>query len=111
MGTDLTIKRSRFADYIELTKPRVTSLVLITTAVGFYMYAGPNFARVLLVHAILGTALVAGGASAANQYLERGHDAKMLRTRDRPLPGKRLSKNDALVFTAVSSLAGVLFFC
>ena len=109
MGTDLTIKRSRVADYIELTKPRVTSLVLITTAVGFYMYAGPDFAGVLLVHAILGTALVAGGASAANQYLERGPDAKMLRTRDRPLPGARLSKNDALVFTAVISLAGVLY--
>lgn len=107
--TDLGVRRSRFADYLELTKPRVTSLVLITTAVGFYMQAGPQVDGILLLHAILGTALVAGGASAANQYLERARDARMLRTRERPLPGARLGETDALLFTLTLSVAGVLY--
>jgi protoheme IX farnesyltransferase len=81
--------------------------VLITTAVGFYMQSGPAISGLLLFHALLGTALVAGGASAANQYLERSHDARMLRTRERPLPGARLSETDALIFAAAASATGV----
>jgi len=103
------MKRTRAVDFLELTKPRVTSLVLTTTAVGFYMRSGPDFAGLLLVHTILGTALVAGGASAANQYLERARDARMLRTRERPLPGARLAEADALMFTVALSLVGVAY--
>jgi len=57
----------------------------------------------------VGTALVAGGASAANQYLERSHDARMLRTRERPLPGARLTESDALAFTVLLSCGGVAY--
>lgn len=109
IGTTLALKRSRVADYLELTKPRVTSLVLITTTVGFYMQSSAVLPGLLLFHTILGTALVAGGASAVNQYLEREHDARMLRTRARPLPGGRLGASAALVFSGAISLAGVLY--
>ena len=99
----------RFADLMELTKPRITFLVLITTLVGFYMgsHGGLNF--LLLFHAILGTGLVASGASALNQYFERDLDARMVRTRNRPLPDGRLAPNDALIFSAAISAAGVLY--
>jgi protoheme IX farnesyltransferase len=94
---------------MELTKPRITFLVLITTGVGFYMGSsdGLNFLR--LFHTILGTALVAGGASALNQYFERDLDARMVRTRNRPLPDGRLSANEGLVFSAGISVGGVLY--
>jgi len=109
IDTGLTIRRSRVSDYLELTKPRVTLLVLITTAVGFYMYSGTDVVGSLLFHALIGTALVAGGASAANQYIERANDARMIRTRERPLPGARLSETDALLFAAAISVVGVIY--
>jgi protoheme IX farnesyltransferase len=109
METGLALKRSRAVDFLELTKPRVTSLVLVTTAVGFYMQSGSAFAGLPLVHTMVGTSLVAGGASAANQYMERTRDARMLRTRERPLPGARLSETDAFVFSTAISIAGVLY--
>ena len=99
--------RARIADFTELTKPRITFLVLITTAVGFYMASRDGVNLLLLFHTILGTGLVAGGASALNQYFERGLDARMVRTRNRPLPDGRLLPNEALIFSAVISAAGI----
>ena len=101
--------RTRFADLMELTKPRITFLVLVTTGVGFYMGSRGGMNFLLLFHAILGTALVAGGASALNQYFERHLDARMVRTRNRPLPDGRLQTNEALVFSVVISVAGVAY--
>jgi protoheme IX farnesyltransferase len=101
------------ADLVELTKPRITFLVLVTTLVGFYMGSTRGLNLLLLLHTILGTGLVASGASALNQYFERDLDARMVRTRNRPLPGGRLVPNEALVFSSVISAAGVgylLFF-
>jgi heme o synthase len=106
---ELTSRRVRFADLVELTKPRITVLVLITTLVGFYMGSRDGLHLLLLFHAILGTALVAGGASALNQYFERDRDALMMRTRSRPLPGGRLFPNEALLFSAIVSLLGVAY--
>ena len=99
----------RVADLMELTKPRITFLVLVTTAVGFYMGSSDGINFLLLFHAILGTAFVASGASALNQYVERHLDARMVRTRNRPLPDGRLLANEALVFSVVISAAGVLY--
>lgn len=99
----------RIADYLDLTKPRVTALVLLTTLVGFYMGSVSGLANLAFVHAVLGTALVAGGASALNQYLERHHDARMFRTRERPLASRRLSEREALVFSVTISVAGTLY--
>src|SRR5262249_55920852 len=96
---------TRAADLLELTKPRITLLVLVTTGVGFYMGSSDALNFWLLFHTILGTALVASGASALNQYFERDLDARMVRTRNRPLPDGRLLANDALMFSALISVA------
>jgi protoheme IX farnesyltransferase len=101
--------RARVADFFELTKPRITFLVLITTLVGFYMGSRERMNLLLLLHTILGTGLIASGASALNQYFERELDARMVRTRNRPLPDGRLSPNEALFFSAIISAAGVLY--
>ena len=96
-------------DFWELTKPRLTFLVLVTAAVGFCMGSRGALDWLLLFHTILGTALVAGGASAFNQLLERDADAKMERTHDRPLASGRMQARDALVFGAILSAGGVLY--
>src|SRR5205809_3017327 len=90
------LTRLRVADLMELTKPRITFLVLITTLVGFYMGSRDSLNFLLLFHAIVGTGLVTSGASALNQYFERDLDARMVRTRSRPLPDGRLVPNEAL---------------
>jgi len=83
--------------------------VLLTTFVGFYLgERGPvNF--LLMFHAMFGTALVASGAAALNQFLEREHDAKMRRTATRPLPSGRLQPATAAIFGGVCSVAGLVY--
>jgi protoheme IX farnesyltransferase len=101
-------KPSKLSDYLCLTKPEVTFLVLIATALGGFMAVeSPDLLR--LFHAVLGTALVAGGTAALNHYIEREHDAKMRRTANRPLPSGRLSGREALAFGVGISTAGVLY--
>src|ERR1051326_8706946 len=106
---ELTRRRVRAADLLELTKPRITFLVLVTTLVGFYMGSRDGLNFLLLFHTILGTGLVASGASALNQYFERELDARMVRTRNRPLPDGRIVPHEALVFSAAIAGAGVLY--
>ncbi len=88
---------SRFADFCELIKARLTSLVMVTTLAGFYMgWSGPmNWGR--LFNTLFGTWLVASGSAALNELLERRTDAMMPRTRNRPLPAGRLSPDAALL--------------
>src|SRR5262249_54003207 len=88
--------REHIQDLLELTKPSITLMVLITTVVGFYMGSRDGVNFLVLFHSIIGTAFVASGASALNQYLERNLDARMMRTRNRPLPDGRLVPNQAL---------------
>lgn len=109
ISLELTRRRVRFADLMELTKPRITFLVLITTLVGFYMGSRDRLNVVLMLHTLFGTALVASGASALNQYFERDLDARMMRTRNRPLPDGRLLPVDALIFSSLISGAGVAY--
>jgi protoheme IX farnesyltransferase len=99
--------RARLADFAELTKPRVTSMVLVTTLVGFYMGSHGGVDLALLLHTLIGTALAAAGASALNQYIEREEDGRMLRTRARPLPAGRLEPIHALVFGCLLSAGGL----
>src|SRR5262249_38743167 len=80
------VVRQRAADYFALTKPRVVMMVLVTTLVGYYLGTEGAASLVRLLHTLLGTALAAGGTLALNQYLERDLDARMERTRRRPLP-------------------------
>lgn len=96
-------------DYFALTKPRVTLMVLITTLFGFYLGSRGALEVALLLHTLWGTALVAGGTSALNQYLERHRDARMLRTRHRPLPAGRLTPGQALSFGVFISVVGIAY--
>ncbi|HEX4124566.1 MAG TPA: heme o synthase [Tepidisphaeraceae bacterium] len=101
----------RFADYLELSKPRMNFLVLVTTAVGYFMAGGGARLladRLLLLHTLLGSALAAAGASVLNQYLERHFDALMLRTRNRPLPAGRIGAGEALLLGLFVGTLGVL---
>ncbi len=101
--------RSPAHDYLELCKPRLSLFVLIVVAVSAWMGGGAGGADALLVvHAVVGTALVAAGGSALNMLLERGQDARMARTALRPLPSGRLSPREVLVFGLLTSGAGLL---
>jgi protoheme IX farnesyltransferase len=108
-GAALAISRVRVADYLELTKPRIASLVLITTIVGFVLGSHGVVDGWGLLHVVLGTALAAAGANALNQWMEREHDARMSRTASRPLPAGRLGVLDALAFGIVVSVAGIAY--
>ena len=106
----LAARPSRLADFYELTKPRMNFLVLVTTAVGFYMATRRGYANwPLLAHCLLGTAMAAAGASVLNQYLERGHDALMRRTQNRPLPAGRVSPLEAMLLGVLLSAGGTLY--
>jgi protoheme IX farnesyltransferase len=101
----LSASRSRLSDYVALAKPRLNALVVASTGVGFYLGAG-RIDPVTLAHTLVGTALVAAGASALNQVFERRTDGLMRRTCLRPLPGQRLSPSEAMGFGCVSSTMG-----
>jgi len=92
--------------YAELTKPRLTSLVLVTTALGYLLGAGGPADLPRLVAAVLGTALVGGGANGLNQWWESPRDARMRRTRERPFPSGRISVRGGLLFSAALAAAG-----
>jgi heme o synthase len=95
-------------DYLELSKSRIVLMVLITTAAG-YLFAAGQVDPIHMLHTLLGTALVAAGTNALNQYVERGHDAKMQRTRTRPLPAGRVSPKAALLFSSAIAIAGTVY--
>jgi heme o synthase len=95
--------------FSDLVKARLTTLVLLTTAVGFYLGLRGAMDWVLFFNTLAGTALVAAGASALNQWLERDFDAKMRRTQNRPLPSGRLQPTTVAVFGGVSSVAGLIY--
>jgi heme o synthase len=93
----------------ELFKMRLTTLVLLTTLVGFYLGSRGPVSYVLMFSTLLGTALLAAGASALNQLLERDYDAKMRRTQDRPLPSGRLTPEAGLIIGGVCAGAGLIW--
>jgi protoheme IX farnesyltransferase len=95
------------ADFVALTKPRIVVTVLMTVAVGFFLGARGASHPSVLTLTLLGTALVAGGASVWNQYLERARDGRMRRTAARPLPAGRVSPAEAVVFGTVITAVGL----
>jgi heme o synthase len=99
----------RVFDYVELTKPRIASLVLVTVAATMFVagWGLPN--PLILVHTLLGTALVAASASALNQWLERESDALMPRTASRPLPAGRLTGRQVIGFAVITILLGSVY--
>src|SRR5215472_9566643 len=99
--------RHRFvSDLAELVKARLTLLVLLTTAVGFYLGSEPPIDYRALFHTVFGTAAAAAGAAALNQWWERRPDALMRRTRSRPIPAGRMPPLQALVLGAILSVFG-----
>ena len=101
--------RSRVLDVAELVKARLTLLVLLTTAVGFYLGAEPPINYAGLFHVVFGTAAAAAGAAALNQWWERKLDALMRRTRSRPVPAGRMRPAEALTLGAALSIFGVAY--
>jgi protoheme IX farnesyltransferase len=102
-------RRQVAADFLALTKPRVVLMVLVTAVVGYYVgvTGAPDWLRV--VHLVVGTLLAAGGTLALNQYVERDVDARMERTRLRPLPDGRLAPLEALLFGMAITVGGVAY--
>jgi protoheme IX farnesyltransferase len=99
----------RLADYLELAKPRIVMMVLVTAFVGYYLGSENVPDYLTLFQALVGIALAAGGTLALNQFVERDTDAKMERTRHRPLPDGRLQPRDALWFGLLLTLGGLVY--
>ncbi len=98
---------SRSADFLTLTKPRLNSLVLVTSVAAYYLGGGNELPWARLLHTLVGTALVAAGASALNQFWERDTDRLMRRTERRPLPDARMHPQDAMWFGIGLSAVGI----
>jgi protoheme IX farnesyltransferase len=105
----LPVTGSRAADYLELTKPRVAVLVLFTVAAGGLLAGLGDGDGMVLLHTVAAVALIAGGASALNQLLERHSDALMSRTENRPLPAGRLHPLEVLCFGLVLGIGGLAY--
>ena len=111
MKTDavaLPAVRSRASDFVALAKPRLNVLVVASSLAGYVMGGGDMSNAMRVVLTVVGTALVAGGASAFNQVMEREPDGLMRRTRLRPVPDGRLQPAESLLFATVLSVAGLL---
>ena len=102
-------KQSFARDLIELVKARLTLLVLLTTAVGYYLGAEGPINYTALLHTVFGTALAAAGAAALNQWWEYKLDALMYRTQSRPIPAGRMRPLEALTIGAALSIFGVSY--
>ena len=108
--------KTTLSTYIELTKPRITLLVLVTAYLGYYLglrSQGDHMVSLeswlILCYLILGTWATSAGAAVLNQVMERRHDAKMARTKNRPLVMGKISPMNALVFGISLSLCGCVF--
>ena len=99
---------SALSDLADLVKARLSLLTVATAMAGFALGVKDSWSWLLLAATLTGTALSAAGAAALNQWWEREYDARMKRTRERPLPAGRMAVSDALITGAVLSLSGVL---
>jgi len=100
--------KSLVREYVELTKPRVTWLVLMSTAIGYFFGHRGGWALWPLVYMLVGTGLLASATAALNQWYEREVDSKMRRTQNRPIPSGRLTPTNVLVFGMVLAAVGGL---
>ena len=104
-----TVFVKRAADYIELIKPRLVLMILITTAAGFYLGSHHIVNWMQFTHTLIGAGLTAAGVLGLNQYLERDIDAKMSRTQNRPIPAGRICQMKALLFSAFLTSSGMMY--
>jgi protoheme IX farnesyltransferase len=98
----------RLSDLSEMTKPGITTMVVLTAGLGFLLAGGERFSFLLLVWTLLGTGLVSAGASVLNHVIEREPDALMRRTENRPLPAGRMDPDVALLFGVSLGVAGLV---
>ena len=95
-----------YAAFIELTKPRITFLILVSTALGYYLGNTGQFELFNFLITIIGTTMLAGGAGAINHYIEKDLDMLMERTKSRPIPAGLISSQTALYFGIIQSVLG-----
>ena len=98
---------NKFSAYLELTKPRIMAMVLVATTLGFYLGGEGKMPIVLFSYLMLGVAMVCGGSSVLNHYLEREFDSKMERTKNRPIPSGIIAPAHALNFGIILTLTGI----
>lgn len=101
--------RAIVRDYLELSKARIVLMVLLTTAAGFAIASAGALDWMLLFNLMIGTGLIAGGTNALNQFAERDLDARMMRTKHRPLPAGRITPKAALLFSVTVSILGAAY--
>src|ERR1043166_8767600 len=101
--------RTRAGAYLELTKPRITFLIVLTSAAGFALGSRGAVNYLQLVHALIGIALLSSGIATLNQFIERDLDGLMRRTAERPLPSGRLVPFEALWFGVLLTLMSELY--
>src|SRR5687767_9333467 len=106
MTTEHTAAPAKFRDYLELTKPRLSMLSVLTTMVGYFA-ARPPSNPPKLVLLLIGTSLAAGGVAALNQWLEHETDARMKRTADRPIPSGKVATGSAFVLGWLMCIAAL----
>lgn len=104
VAADVSILR----EYFQLTKPRIALLIVISTAVGYCFGTSGDFVLITLFHTLLGTALMAAGSATLNQWYERDVDARMKRTRNRPIPAGTIPATHALYFGVLTSFLGAV---
>src|SRR5436190_21461225 len=104
----VAVSRSVTADYVALTKPRITLMVVLTAFVGYALGATGSILTGRLAAALVGTGLVAAAASCLNMVLERRTDSLMLRTPNRPLPDGRLRRPEALAWGLALTTFGLI---
>ncbi len=98
-----------FADYVELTKPKIATMALVTVAVGYFLGAAPSPNLAILIHTLIGAGLVAAGGSALNHWLERAADARMNRTKNRPIPVGRMKPAEVFSFGITLAVVGIVY--
>lgn len=101
--------REKLAAYVELTKPRIAILLVLTAAAGFYLGADNGFNFTLFANSMIGITLLAFGVAALNQFIERETDKLMTRTAARPLPTGKLTATEALVFGVSLTLVAEIY--
>lgn len=109
---NILIKRSALdiiSDYYQLTKPGITMSVLVSMLVGYVLGSGANIDFITLIHALLGTYLIAAGTGAHNQFMERNFDGLMKRTSNRPLPDQRIISRHGMIFSLSMIFSGLFY--
>ena len=108
-GSEPLALREKFAAYVELTKPRITFLIALTSAAGFCLGSKGQVDYVVLAHSLFGIAMLSSGIATLNQYMERGLDSRMRRTIARPLPAGKLTPFHALIFGVALTVVAEIY--